>query len=211
MIKYNKRCRSCIMSKADPKFRKRVYHATFHREEGEETLYDIAWEFSLAPPQLYNHAKKHIKQSNPNIELKTLNKIAKVTAQHDNKLVEAIEQDITPVDLQTEHLQEVVKLSLADLRAGRVKVTVAHGIAAAGKLAEIEKNKKSQQLDVVKAMYMFASAEKAKSEGKKNELTSDLAGSLNQGEDGPDNLHRKVLGYVPARGPEDVHQGEPEA
>lgn len=206
MIRYKPNCKACQLSKKDPRLRQRIYQAAYRREDGDETLYQIADREGFNRAALYNHVKKHTTEVQKSLEVQTAKKVAEVKANVDNKLVDHFEgkEPITP-QLHNDVLDEVMAIGLADVKAGRLKVTVSHALAAARQKAENLSKQKNLQLDIMKTMFAFASGEKKKIEKGKDEQPTELpAGDPNQGADGPDSLYHQIIGNAVAQGAEEL-------
>lgn len=209
MSLYKSNCSVCKVAKGNAKFRARVRHAAFKREEGDETLQDICKEFSLNLAPMYNHAKKHIRDVTEQFEQARATKLAKKTielqvqAQKEAEL--ALEGDVMntiearPAEIIA--LDAYIAQAKSMIDSGNLKVTVA-GFLGATKIRTDWANKQaSQKMDFMKAMYQLAS-------GNKKEINSGTNGTTNptpttpavddSGENGPNTLYREAAGNHPA-------------
>lgn len=197
------------MSKADFKFRRRVYEAHFRRNNGDETLGDIALEYGLNKQSIYNHARKHIKENLPSGEIKTQNKINRFKAGLENKLAEVLDTTDNPseagLDPHEQALNEIIALGAEELKAGRLKLNTSQFLGAIKIKADIKNKSKDRQAELVKTMYKFASGEKNKVDRKVIDGTPTIpAGNTYTGEKQPGDIYKQVSGDAPPFWPETV-------
>lgn len=159
------------MSRTDAKLRQRIYVAAFKREEGDETLYQIADEQGVSRPQMYNHVKRHVTQnaiSDTTKELSTEKKVIEMKAKAHKEQELAIEGDVIDgIEARPEQiiaLDTYISQGYDDLKKGKFKVT-GNGLLAAIKIKNEWENKRQQnKTDYLKTIYAIASDNRKETE-----------------------------------------------
>lgn len=202
-IKYNKLCGICSLSKNDPKFRKRVLHATFRREGGEESLVDIAKEFNIKQSSLYSHTKKHIRdttdQEKRRLASLMMSKRESIRAKSNHDLQVAVyKDDVMPIEQFEEGLDEYILQGKDLLDKGQIKITGKDFLTAIKIKSEIHAKKRGQDIEIMKAVYSFASGEKEHAKKETDGTPPELSASTSGGETESDNIYRTALGDATA-------------
>jgi hypothetical protein len=153
-IKYKVHCKTCQMSKANPKLRERLYKAAFRREDGDETLADIANDTGLSMPRVYNHAKKHMSEKKPTGAVITTRRIEEVKQAVAKELEVSLDHDsIVPRQDFEMALDTVIAAGLAELNAGTTKTTISQLLTASKIKSDYFGKKRGQDVELVKTMY----------------------------------------------------------
>lgn len=209
MIRYKINCRGCQESKKNPNFRKRVYTAAFKREDGDETLKQIAEEFGHSYPSLYNHVKKHLTESRYNADeakaVRTAKKVATIQAKVNKDMEVGFERgEMTVTDEYELSLNGYLSQGKAILDSGNMKITEKGFLTAIKIKSDIQAKKRGQDIEIMKAVYSFSSgnqaaikekAEKAKEQIDGRDIsTSGDAEGANSGQGRPDSVYRALAG-----------------
>lgn len=162
-IKYKSNCVVCQLSKKDPKFRHRVYLATFKPDEADERLYELAREYKFALKSIYNHSKKHISATISNTEVVVERRVQKVRQEIAKELEVSFEHDdVVPKENYERVIDTVLEDGLSQMKSAGKNITISQLIAAAKVKSDYMSKKRGQDVEVLKTMYQ----------------------SLNQGKDG---------------------------
>lgn len=153
-IKYKSNCKVCWASKKDAKLRERIYYCTFKREEGDESLYQIADSVGIPRAGMYNHVKKHIKENLPSGEVVTAKRLELVKQTVAKQLEVSLDHDsIIPKQDFEMALDEVIASGLSELRLGTKKATINQLLAAAKVKGDFSSKKRGQDVEIIKTMY----------------------------------------------------------
>lgn len=212
---YRPNCMVCRKCKEDPDLKRRVYHAKFQWEDGDETLADIIRDNhgKFTHVSMYNHCNKHIQKKQRSaqlLEVQTAKKVAKIKAEVNKKLEVSLDKDeLTATDLFELSLDDYLGQGTAILRQGNMKITEKGFLTAIKIKADIQAKKRGQDIEIVKAMYAFSSGSKKESDEikekaeKAKELingtdTNPDAGSADSGQARPDSFYRDLIGDAPS-------------
>lgn len=201
---YKPNCTACRATKNDAKVRKRIRYAFFERQEGDETLADIARELHVGIPSMYNHAKKHVpdmreadKRRN---ETLSAHKYARAKAIANKKLEVAFEKnDLNITENYEEFLDDYITQGNDVLAKGQMKITEKGFLAAIKIKADIQGKKRGQDIEIMKAVYSFSSG-KNKKVKQNDESTGGVPGGLDPGERQPGDLYGAAVGDAAAQG-----------
>lgn len=210
---FKSNCATCRALKVNAKLRTRVRFAAFKREEGDETLADIAREIKIAVPGIYNHAKKHMIDYSPMVERREQVIIAKkqavFQAQANKKLEVAFDQkDLEITENYEDGLDEYIRQGGDALNKGNMKITEKGFLAAIKIKSDIQSKKRGQDIEIMKAVYSFSSGKNKKiNEELASEITPSDAEGSDTGADESDSIYRAVTRNAPTRRPKEVHTG----
>lgn len=198
MSLYKKNCSVCQVSRNNPRLRVRIRYAAFKRVNGDETLADIAKEYSLNLAPMYNHAKKHITDNSDvqqaRREVMTAKKVEIVRSEAQKELELSLDSDT--VDGLESRPAEVMSLDdylaqAADLiKKGELKITASTYLAAVKIRTEWASKQQGNKLEFLKTMAAFASGVK----GKPNGTTGGTTESPDSGKDESSDIHRETSG-----------------
>lgn len=211
MTKYIHNCRTCQMSKGNVKFRNRVRKAAFNREEGDETLGDIALEVGISVHSIYRHAKKHLTTMDMTgkNEIRVAKKIIDMKKNSDNELAAQLgadtvdEIDARPTEIAS--LDDYIALCAAEVRAGKMKITANSFLGAVKIKTDWASKQQNNKIELLRTISAFRSG--AKKEGKIDGNTIELTEGVDRGEDEPSIIFRSAFGYAAPQGTEEVPDG----
>jgi AcrR family transcriptional regulator len=167
-IKYKTNCRVCQMSRGNPKLRSRISIAYFKRDEADESVTGIAEEIGVNTRGMYNHCKKHIKETTDRMPAVIEGNIERLKAKIAKETELAIDHDaVTPSQDYERALTDVIAEGMAELRRGGKTVTVSQLITAAKIKGDFQAKKRGQDIEVIKSMYKFSSGYSKNIEEKK--------------------------------------------
>lgn len=196
-VKYKRNCNSCQLSKADARVRKRIRHAAFKREDGDETLADIAVEVGIPTSAMYNHARKHISDVASNFAATTEIKVAKKKEEFKGKVQKEMELALegTVLDSIEARPAEIVALDdyIAQAKAlidkGQLKITATNFLAATKIRTDYRNKQDNTKLDYMKTIYALASG------GKHGQYSTGATTAVdNRGTEQPRSLYQSAAG-----------------
>lgn len=153
-IRYKRNCVVCQLSRKDPKFRHRVYMATFKPDESEERIYKLGLEYKFANKSMYNHCKKHISKTPDKTPILVEKGIARVKGEIAKELELSLDHDeIIPKDNYEKVIDSVLEEGLSQMRKTGKNITVSQMIAAAKVKADYMTRKRGQDVELIKTMY----------------------------------------------------------
>lgn len=214
---YKSTCKLCKLSKSTPGLKKRIYHAKFNWQDGDETLMDIyrSFEGVFTKMGMYNHCNKHIDErraSESVLEVQTAKKVEKVRAAVNKELEVGFERgEMTITDEYELGLNDYIGQGLDILRKGNMKITEKGFLTAIKIKSDIQAKKRGQDIEIMKSIYSFSSGEKKQALvdeakktlasttagskiGEQHAVTEDNAGSADKRAERPDSLYRAAAG-----------------
>lgn len=217
-VKYKSNCKACQLSKRDPKARARIRQATFRREDGDETLADIAKEFNISQGPMYNHAKKHIHDTEPIMGARKELRVAKQTLEFKAKVQKeaelVLEADVVdefesrPAEIVA--LDDYIAQGATMIKEGKLNMTPRSFLGAVKIKTDWAAKQQNNKLELMRTIAAFASGAKKKIDVKEGEIVDD-PDTAPEPSDGPDrgsdeaaSIYRKAFGHVPAQRPEEV-------
>lgn len=218
---YKSNCSICQLAKKDAQFRQRVRYAAFSRVQGDETLADIAKEFGLSQPSIYNHARKHISDTSIIMEDRRKVVIEKKVAEHKAEAMKelniAIDADsMADVDFRPEEivaLDDYIAQGAAKIKNHEMKMTPQTFLAAIKIKTDWSAKNTHNKLEFLKTVNAFRSgAQKDIKKIKEGEIVNEqLTGkpteSIDRGQDEASNIYREAFGNAIARGTEEIYTG----
>lgn len=203
-MRYKVNCKSCQMSKTDPKLRKRIRYAAYKREHGDETLADIALERGLSVPQIYNHVKKHMSDAQESYNAAKDTKIAKQREVFKANVAKELELsvDVDVLDSIEGRPESVVALddyiSQAKLLIdkGLLKINATSFLQAVKIRTDWSSKQQTNKTEFMKAIYAMSSGDKKEMHGTKSTgiNTEEDAGSSHTGEEEPKTVYGAITG-----------------
>lgn len=208
--KFKPNCNACRLVKADPKLRARVRFATYKREEGDETLQDIAFEVGISHNSMYNHAKKHMKDTTEAVKNRavTLNakKQATARAKANKKLEVAFDKDdLNIVEEFEESLDEYITQGRDILSKNQMKITEKGFLMAIKIKSDIQAKKRGQDIEIMKAVYSFSSGKNKKVKDTDGTTPEGLPGGVDSGTNGSDSIYGEIAGDALAQRSKKLH------
>lgn len=207
--KYKVNCSICQKAKNDPKMRNRIRRAAFDREEGDETLRDIAFWYNLSPSAMYNHAKKHIKPVDTESRSMVIaaKKVATIQAnvqkeaelQLDRQTVDEI--DARPVEIMG--LDEYIAQGIDTIQKGELKITPSSFLAAVKIKTDWSSKQQTNKIELMRTIAAFASGAKKGKNGDTTETTESDRG----GQDEAGNIYQRAFGHAVARRAIEISEG----
>jgi predicted DNA-binding protein YlxM (UPF0122 family) len=209
-IKYKANCKACILSKHSEKHRRRIRQAAFHRQDGDETLAEIATECNISIPSMYNHVKRHMKEVDTTglKEIRVAKKVVNMqsTAQKEMEL-QLDRQTIDEIEARPAEIigiDELIAQGIAEIRAGKMKLTATQFVAAVKVKSDWAGKQQSNKIELLRTISAFRSgAKKGKIDGNTIELTESTDG----GEDEPSRIFRAAFGDAATQGTEEILDG----
>lgn len=160
MIKYRRNCRTCQWSKKDPKYRKRIYDATFNRELTEDSYQAVHRDYPErgSVQSLSNHAKKHISESSKLAPALVINKVEKTRAKLQHELERAVDHEAVLPSQDFEYSWDtIISEGMKELQDGRTKVSVSQLLAATKLKSDYVMKKRGQDTEIIKTMMRAGS------------------------------------------------------
>jgi len=187
-------------------------HSAFAREEGDETLADLANEFGMSLGSIYGHAKKHMKdrseQSAESRQAKLAKKTIIIQAEAHKELeIQLDKQTVDDIEARPNEiigLDEYIAQGIADVKAGNMKMTPSSFLAAVKIKTEWSSKQTSNKIELMRTMYAFSSGNKKKEE-KNDRTTREITASSDGGEDESTRIYRAAFGDATPQGAEEVH------
>ena len=202
-IKYKSNCKGCQLSKHNPKARDRIRKAAFRREDGDETIQQIAIEFGVTPAALYKHCRNHLKDTDVEMSSRKEIKIAKKTIEFkarvqkehelliDDNTSESIEG--RPAEIVT--LDDYIAQGAAMVKEGKVQITANSYLAAIKIKNEWQAKQQNNKVELLKTIAAFRSGHKKVVEGEViNGIAKEITGSTNRGADETARIYRRIAG-----------------
>lgn len=153
-IRYRSNCKACRMVKYNPKLRARMYKAAYRREDGDETIGDIADDVGLVSSATYNHVKKHMHETKPTGSVVAARRIEEVKQAVAKQLEVSLDHDqVIPKQDFEMALDAVIATGLSELNKGTTRVTVNQLIAASKVKGDFSSKRRGQDVEIVKTMY----------------------------------------------------------
>lgn len=154
------KCKTCRASKGNPALRRRIYHAWFEREPGEETLTEIGQEIGASHQAIYRHAHNHLRKRLPKASLQDRREqqaqIVKAEAMKELELSLDHEELIPKADYERA-IDDVLAEGIAQLKGQEKNITINQLIAAAKIKGDWAVKKRGQNTELIKMMYRSAS------------------------------------------------------
>lgn len=195
-MSYKRNCISCQKSRGNPKLRARIYHAQFLRENGDETLAQIALDIGVAEPSMRNHAKKHVNlRSVASEEVRVVKNIEKVKAKIQKDTELSFDHDLVIPKQDFEMVVDGVLLEGFDqLKKQGKQISISQLLAAAKIKADYTSKKRGQDTEIIKTMYRMASGGQGDSSGQQTGSSS--TGTASQVDSGrperPGDIHKQT-------------------
>lgn len=159
MIKYKPNCKTCTLCRSDPKLRARIYNATFKREDGDETLKDIAVSIGVSQGPVYNHSKKHLRYMKPTREAVITKSVEKARAELSKQYELSVDQaDVIVKEQYEDSLEYVLAEGMKQLRESGKTITVNQILAASKLLMDNKLKKRGQDTEIIKTFMRAQSA-----------------------------------------------------
>lgn len=163
--RYKVNCATCIMSKKDVPLRTRIRYAAYKREQGDETLYDIADAVGLTRHGIYNHVKKHMEDISDRYINRSRVQAAKKVAEVRTKVQKEAELFLDPdtVDaiegrpLEIVALDDYIAQAKAMIDNKELKITASTFLAATKIKTDWQRGQQSNKTEFLKAIYAMAS------------------------------------------------------
>jgi len=214
-VKYKVNCKACQLSKRDPKARKRIRYAAYKREEGDETLQDIAIEFNISGPSMYNHVKKHIKDTEPEMGARKEIRVAKAKIQFEAEAQKEMEtvleaqtiEEANPRPAEIIAVDDYIAQGATMVKEGKMKMTPQSFLGAVKLKTDWSSKQQNHQLELIRTIAAFRSGAKKQISKQDKELidvTGEITGSLDSGENETGRIYRATFGNAPAQGTEEV-------
>jgi hypothetical protein len=218
-VKFKMNCKACLLSKRDPKARARIRQAFFRREEGDETLADIAKEFGISIPSMYNHAKKHLKDTEPIGQQRKAIAVVRKKAEFEGKVQKELELQLdaeTVADINVRPaeiiaLDEWIAQGAAMVKEGTMKMTPQAFLGAITVKTKWASTQQNNKIELLRTMNAFRSGAVKKvtsniKEGEVvNELTAESGEGVDRGADEAINIYRATFGNAVAPRTEEIH------
>lgn len=209
---YRVNCVVCKSCKALPSLKKRIRLATYHRQDGDETLGDIAREFGFSTASIYNHSKKHIRdvQTDGNKEIRVAKKVIDLQANVQKELeLQLDKQTVDEIDarpMEIVGLDELIAQGIAEIRKGGMKLTATQFIAAAKVKSDWAGKQQTNKVEILRTIASFRSGSKKLIEGETND-TKELTEGTYRGEDESHRICRAAFGDEVTRRAEEILDG----
>lgn len=143
-----------MATKGNPKLRAMLYKAAFRREEGDQTIADIANEYGLIVSATYNHVKKHMNEAKPMAPIMAAKRIEEVKMAVQKKLEVSFDhEDVVPKQDFELALDTIIQSGLSRLNASTSEVTINQLLAASKIKADYFGKRRGQDVEVIKTMY----------------------------------------------------------
>lgn len=208
--KYKKNCKACQRSRTDEKLRKRIRYAAYKREQGDETLADIAIESGLTTAALYNHVKKHMIDIQDSYSAAKQTKVAKQREVFKATVAKELELSVDTNVLDSIEARPEAIVALDDyisqakllIDKGELKINATSFLQATKIRTDWAAKQQSNKTDMMKAIYAMSSGDK-KSIAKKEIIdagtnTQEDAGSINKREEQPATVYGAITGTNPS-------------
>ncbi len=157
-IRYKPGCRTCALSRGNPKLRARIASAFFEREQYGESVKTIAAEIEVSQGAMYNHCKKHITFGAAKAPTLVNNNVEKMKAKLAKEMELAVDHDkILPQKDYEQALTTIIAEGMNELKKGGKTITVSQLIAASKIKGEFETKKRGQDAELLKMMMRSAS------------------------------------------------------
>lgn len=151
--KFKPNCRICVAAKSNPKLKVRIYHAAFEREEGDETLRQIAIDDNLTEHSLYNHVKKHIKRRSDR-SLQVQKKAALIKAKMEQELEISFDHDsVVPEEDFEKGMRLYLAAGIDALEKGKMAITAAQFVQVMKVKSDYMSKRRGQDVEVLKTVY----------------------------------------------------------
>jgi len=208
MPRYRANCKVCQIAQKDAKLRVRLRKAAFNRDEGGETLKDIAIEYGMTTAAVYNHAKKHIQDTSEANEKRhqtlMIRKQAEIQAKAQKEFELALKPDefesTEPRTTEIMALDDYIAQGYDEIKKGTLKITASSFLAAVKIRTDQRAKSANNKIELIKTINAFRS-----SNGRKQTTTSDSEGT-------PESrgLYRGTSGNEAPSGTEEVSPTNPE-
>jgi len=160
-IKYKVNCKTCRLSRENPKIRQRIYYAYFKRDEQEETIKDIAREVGIDDAAIYRHCKNHITIAPIKNPVQVEKHIQELKAKIAKETELALDHDsVVPKEDYERVLDGVLAEGLAQMKTNGKTITISQLLTAAKIKGDFQAKKRGQDIEVIKSMYRFSSGNK---------------------------------------------------
>lgn len=142
-----------MAAKANPKLKVRVYRAAFEREEGDETLRQIATDTNLNENALYNHCKKHIRRR-ADVSLQVQKKAAQIKAKVEKDLEISFDHDsVVPEEDFEKGMRLYLAAGIDALEKGKMAITAAQFVQVMKVKSDYMSKRRGQDVEVLKTVY----------------------------------------------------------
>lgn len=210
MLKLNKLCKVCDEVKENTKLLNRIYNSKYYLKSSKESLLQLQEEYAdvFSYRSLLNHVKKHQFMSEGDYKDRHLRKIASDA-----------EKKILKRQIESKEVwDEVINQGMEKLQSGELQMRTGDLLKAAKDKSDHEMKVKDQQLAMAEMMWFFASGENNESRSYDRRIVKGAAvtdfdpaevttGSIDQGENGPSDLHNTVTWDAITSGADKVSTG----
>lgn len=198
--RFKSNCVTCRMAKSDVGLRRRIRYAAYKREQGDETLGDIAGEIGVGTQSIYNHAKRHMEDISDRYidrsRVQAAKKVAEVRAkvQKEAELVistatmDAIE--VRPLEIVA--LDDYIAQAKAMIDNKELKITATTFLQATKIKSDWQVKQQTNKTEFMKAIYAMASGDKGKKDAATD--TREDAGSDREGQNKPADIYGTIAG-----------------
>lgn len=189
------------MVKGDARLRKRIRYAAYKREQGDETLGDIAGEIGVGVQSIYNHVKKHMEDVSERYEARRAVYTAKKQAEVSVRVLEEAQTVISKNQYDSVEarpaevigLDDYIALGIADVKNGNMKMTAQSWLAAIKIKTDWSNKQQTNKTELIKAIYSMSSGDKKKGMSDGTSSQKD-AGRDNQGQEQPQTVYGTITG-----------------
>lgn len=202
MTLFKPNCKVCQLSRRDAPFRARLYHATFKREEGDETLNAIIEEYMgrLSAPSVYNHTKRHMVvrsiRTDLNKQVRVIKKTAEIKATALKELEVSIDPDmVSDIEARPEQiiaLDEYIAQGAAVIKEGALKITAQSFLAAVKIKNEWQMKQTGNKIELIKTIQAFRSGGKKQTKESDDRTASETTEGLDPGEEQTRDLYYAI-------------------
>lgn len=213
--RYKPNCATCQIAKTDISLRKRIRYAAYKREQGDETLQDIAAQIDVSYQGVYNHVKKHMEDVSDRYidrsRVQAAKKVAEVQAKaHQELELQLSRPVIDEIDARPEEviaLDEYIAQGHNAIKQKSLRITPQSFLAAVKIKTDWQSKQQNNKIELMRTMMAFASGgDKPKKKevidgsGDTLPVTEGLVGGEEQSRD----IYRSIVGNAAAQGAEDL-------
>jgi hypothetical protein len=217
MPKYRLNCSVCKIAKTNQGLRKRLQHAKFHREDGDEALPDIAREFGFSLPAIYNHCNKHIRDITPGIQQRMINIAEKKKIELQGRIQKELElsldaktvEEIESRPAEIVILDDYIAQGAEEIRKGELRITPNSFLAAVKIKTDWASKQQNNKVELLRTIAAFRSGSKTTKEEIIDGTTTEITTSDIPGEAEARDIYFRAFGYAPPQRPTQVPNRNP--
>lgn len=212
-LKYRANCKTCMLCKKDMKLRRRIRAAAFNRQPGDETISDIAKEYDVSMPSMYNHVKKHMTEFDDTgrKEIHVAKNVATIQATVQKELEVQLDRDsVDDIDarpIEIAGLDDYIAQGIKEIKEGKLRVTPASFLGAVKIKTDWSSKQQNNKIELMRTILSFRSGANKKIERDTDgNNTRAITETIDRGEEQSDIIYRAAFGDATPQGSETIYQ-----